>query len=402
MVIGDQSLRRLPGLTGLRFPLAFAVFLAHATAFVGPYRGNGPGGILRFMWPLGYGGVSVFFVLSGFVLTWSARERDTPAAFWRRRIVKIFPVHLVTTMLAGVLAVAVGIGPFLALTHTPTPIRLDGLISGLFLAQNWIPGRAWQYGLNSVSWSISCELFFYLAFPLLYRLIGRWSARRLWSGCGIMVAASLVPPVLANGIGGEQFGSSPDTSVLGMWVTYVFPPSRLPEFLLGMLLARVCQTNVPPVRLWHAVLALLAIMGSLQLLSSPFASSPIYAAGAGLLVLAVARRDLLALPSGFRSRFMVYWGTRSYSLYLVHLLVIMAATVALFGRHRAVDDLTATATVFGIFLPLSAIAACLLYRYVEQPMVQRFSSPQRAAASTGPSTAGLLPGSGRPDGSTAK
>jgi peptidoglycan/LPS O-acetylase OafA/YrhL len=41
-------------------------------------------------------GVSFFFVLSGFVLTWSARPDDIATGFWRRRIARIYPVHLVT------------------------------------------------------------------------------------------------------------------------------------------------------------------------------------------------------------------------------------------------------------------------------------------------------------------
>ncbi|KPC93336.1 isovaleryltransferase, partial [Streptomyces sp. NRRL F-6602] len=56
-------------------------------------------------------GVSFFFLLSGFVLTWSARPGDTYGGFLRRRLVKIYPNHLFTFCLAMVLFAAAATPP---------------------------------------------------------------------------------------------------------------------------------------------------------------------------------------------------------------------------------------------------------------------------------------------------
>jgi len=96
---------RLPSLTGLRFLAALSVFLFHSSLASSPIPPNGPvtpfadqgfahgyAAVLGHAGPLG---VSFFFVLSGFVLTWSSRPGEPARAFLRRRVVKIYPNHVV-------------------------------------------------------------------------------------------------------------------------------------------------------------------------------------------------------------------------------------------------------------------------------------------------------------------
>lgn len=74
---------------------AIAVFTAHAyvtLSFDGDWTGTEAGVALI----VGRSALSFFFVLSGFVMTWSARPGDTATAFWRRRAAKIYPLHAVT------------------------------------------------------------------------------------------------------------------------------------------------------------------------------------------------------------------------------------------------------------------------------------------------------------------
>ena len=84
---------RLDSLTGLRFFAAEMVVIHHFSNFA----------TLPFLWRYqGFGatGVTFFFVLSGFVLTWSFRPADTPGRFYWRRFARIWPLHAVTTLLA--------------------------------------------------------------------------------------------------------------------------------------------------------------------------------------------------------------------------------------------------------------------------------------------------------------
>ena len=91
---GDPAARRprLDSLTGLRWWAAFAVFLHHMSNLAPmPIEG-----VLRY----GAYGVTFFFVLSGFVLTWSARPGTPASTFWWRRFARIYPSHIVALVLA--------------------------------------------------------------------------------------------------------------------------------------------------------------------------------------------------------------------------------------------------------------------------------------------------------------
>src|SRR5215469_15689462 len=97
----------LPSLTGTRWMAAFLVFGLHLRNL--GYLNGAPVDFAGWPFMAGTTGVSFFFVLSGFVLTWSARPRDTAAGFWRRRIARIYPVHLATAAAAMLLG-STGLG----------------------------------------------------------------------------------------------------------------------------------------------------------------------------------------------------------------------------------------------------------------------------------------------------
>src|SRR6202008_2295743 len=92
--IESRVVSRLPSLTGLRFVAAFGVFGLHAYSLVkltDPIARRGA----QLLFDAGDLGVSFFFVLSGFVLTWSARPGRGPLRFWQGRIARIWPAYLV-------------------------------------------------------------------------------------------------------------------------------------------------------------------------------------------------------------------------------------------------------------------------------------------------------------------
>src|SRR5947208_9971420 len=90
-----RPVARLDALTGLRFWFAFLVVMHHSLEhWFGPR-----------VYPVadfGYIGVDFFFVLSGFVLTWSWRPELRARRFWWHRFARIWPLHLTTLVLAVV------------------------------------------------------------------------------------------------------------------------------------------------------------------------------------------------------------------------------------------------------------------------------------------------------------
>ena len=91
MTLGEiQRTRRavqLDSLTGIRAIAAFLVFWHHAN---GLYGGISSGMV----------GVSLFYILSGFVMAWVDRDGDTAGQFYRRRFARIYPAYAVSVTAA--------------------------------------------------------------------------------------------------------------------------------------------------------------------------------------------------------------------------------------------------------------------------------------------------------------
>ncbi|GGS77238.1 acyltransferase family protein [Streptomyces cinerochromogenes] len=330
----------LPSLTGLRWMAALLVFGLHVHNF-GWFGGTG-GRLVSWAFGAGATGVSFFFVLSGFVLTWSARPRDRATAFWRRRVARIYPVHLATLAVALLMACT--------LAHQPRPTAKQALANALLLHSWWQP---WWQTLNPVSWSLACEAFFYAAFPLLFLLLRRLGARGSAALGGLSVAAVLV---LAWADAHHWWTHS----------IYSFPAARLPEFVLGAVTARLVLLGRWRGPGLEGSLALAVIGYFLVPQVTPGYSATVCTlAGFALLIPAAAVADLHGLPSLWRHRRMVRLGELSFAFYMIHLLVLCAAT-ELLGRKPhfgALAGLAVTAAAFAVSLGLS----WALYEGVERP-----------------------------------
>jgi len=296
---------RLDALTGLRFWFAFLVVVHHSLQH---WFGNRVYPVADF----GYIGVDFFFVLSGFVLTWSWRPEVTARRFWWNRVARIWPLHLTTLVLAVV---------FVAdqINH---PGAL-GTVANLLLLQAWVPSDKVYFGYNAVAWSLSCEVFFYLAFPWLVKAIAATSAHGRRVLVGVVVGLLLIyPGVFSLTIAPHDFSG-------WEWTTYVAPLWRLGEFVVGIVAALAVREGWRPrMRGWQALLVACALAGGLLadgLMRGSLRNRPLVEV-AGMLVVALVivciaadeldgRRRLLA------SRPMVALGAASYALYLCHALL---------------------------------------------------------------------------------
>ncbi|MFF8726903.1 acyltransferase family protein [Streptomyces sp. NPDC015171] len=351
-----SALPALPSLTGLRWMAALLVFGLHVHNF-GYFGGRG-GRLMGWGFGAGATGVSFFFVLSGFVLTWSARPRDRALAFWRRRVARVYPVHLVTLAVAFVLA--------RTLTHQAPPTPKQAVANALLLHSWWHP---WWQTLNPVSWSLACEAFFYAAFPLLILLLRRLGARGCTALGALVVAAVLV-------LGRAEAHHWWTQSI------YSFPAARLPEFVLGAVAARLVLLGRWRGPGLEASLAL-AVIGYFLVpqVTTGFSATVCTIVGFALLIPAAAVADLHGLPSLWRRRRMVRLGELSFAFYMIHLLVLRAGTTVLGTRpHFGVLAGTAvTAVAFAVSLALSWV----LYEAVERParrLLLRRRRPAPAAA----------------------
>jgi peptidoglycan/LPS O-acetylase OafA/YrhL len=345
---------RIPSLTSLRFFAAFAVLGFHALVADPVVPDGRVGGVLRYVFSGGASGVSFFFVLSGFVLTWTARIDDPPPKFWRRRAAKIYPSHVLTwaVVLCG-LAV-----------HHETPSPGTTIATGTLL-QAWVPAESAYFGINTPSWSLSCEVFFYLLFPFLIVALMRRSSTQLRL---LAVVCAVLPSIFAAVSGLLPFW-------LAYWAIFVFPPVRLVEFCLGIALALLVKRDALP-RFSVTLFALLAASAFVVAGRLPWqwGLAAVTIVPAALLICATAQRDVAGGSALVLHRpWLIRLGEASFALYLVHQIVLRFAT------DQATSDVVGIITFLAV-VAISIVWALLQYRYWETPLYQRLSRPKRVPA----------------------
>ncbi|MFD1720850.1 acyltransferase family protein [Amnibacterium endophyticum] len=356
---------RLDSLTGLRALAACAVFFGHIHGMLG-------GSIAAYTLPLsrqGYLGVSFFFILSGFVLTWSTRQEDSARSFYRRRFARVYPLHIVTWALAALLLPALGLQTGLAF----------GVLAGVPLLQAWVPDQRVFYAVNGVAWSLSAEAFFYLVFPLIRRRQFDLRQRTRWallSGLFLMIVA--VAAVAALHVPNAQIVGS-DPSGRWLWFLYNFPPTRLLEFAVGCLLAASVRAGLRLPGFWRWFVIALAAYVICGVWPSTFARAALTLAPFCALLVAGASRDLAERPTFFARRRLVRLGEISFAFYLVHQILIHAFS----ARIPAISSPVIASSVLAAFLGAGWFLAWVLHRFVEVPAEVLLRGGRRSASAQG-------------------
>ncbi|MFF1337237.1 acyltransferase family protein [Streptomyces sp. NPDC058290] len=389
--VGSRPVRapRLPSLTGLRFPAALLVFFFHASLGVPWIRlfedDAANDAFAKYASQAGALGVTFFFVLSGFVLTWSARDRDTMRAFWRRRFVKIYPNYVITWALALLTFAAVMTKPWQAVVN-------------LLMVQVWVADFATNFSVDPPSWSLGAEAIFYLAFPLLFLLIKKIDPARLKWWIGGVVAAICLTPTLTYAVipgGGMQMPGADGTSTVQYWFAYVLPPVRLLDFALGILVARAVMAgrwrNIGTT--WSALLLAVSYAVAMNV-EHLYAQRSVTLVPIVLLIAAVATRDAENKPTPFNNRFMIWLGEISFAFYLLHYIVLA------YSRDLLGDRLYSTSVAVALIAAQIVVAVLLswaLYAWVEAPITRRFSSSRKARAAKAAAAGAAVQGAGPSD-----
>lgn len=330
---------RLDSLTGLRFAAALAVFGHHITLLLGQTWFRHVDDLLR----VGPTGVSFFFVLSGFVLLWSRRADDRPAAFLRRRWARIWPAHA-ATWIAGMALV----------WWTEHAIFAKSSALNLVLLQVWVPRRTWYFSVNVVSWSLAIEWFFYVLFGALLvpvLRLGAVQARR--AVVALAVAFTVLEIVLQVAI---------DDEVRREYFVYIFPPTRLFEFAIGMCLA-IALPAIPRIPLRAALAVAAAAMVAASFVPEPLRWTGITLVPFVAVIAAAAQADVRGEPTFWSRPRLVQLGTWSFAFYLVHQLVVRVADELLPWPNSTAVGVLLVASILAISLALAAA----LHHLVEAP-----------------------------------
>jgi peptidoglycan/LPS O-acetylase OafA/YrhL len=372
----------LPALTSLRFVAAFAVLALHYRELLGPL----PPWLLKVLIGGQYG-VTFFFVLSGFILTYNYQgwfgTGVAETRYWRfqrLRFARVYPIYLVGLLLdtpwhlieraqAGQLADA-------------GPTYWAAWLLNLVGLQAWVPAVPYAMYWNTPAWSVSAELFFYACFPfvcaLLARRIATFGALLLALGATVLVETALYALVVH--LTTFEWKVQAQTQ----YIVLVYNPLlRSAEFVAGCLAGQYFVRSrglavFAGAGLWATararnavIIASLVVIGlrvmapdytgpsTLAWLLDVSLKYPFYILPFSALIFAVASGPNL-LSHLLEWPLLVLLGEASYSLYIIHWSGQTFLRMGFLGS-------AGTPAVHALFLLGTVAASWLFYRWIEVP-----------------------------------
>ena len=233
--MNPKSPAKLDALTGLRYIAALTVLLTHMA-------GNFPeGAIKKYTHSIAGIGMSLFFVLSGFLMVYNYSSSFQTAyrkTLWRyvvARFARIYPIYIIALFFW----LSVVSTFFNDLKQNPSDTQKSLLYIGT-MTQSWVhipvfvgtPGaRTVAFGFMGVAWSVSTEVFFYLVFPFVVLPMAALIRR----GAQALVAGLIVYMgfMLIDSPHEDWYAFHDRDPEQWRWLIYVCPYIRLGEFLLG-------------------------------------------------------------------------------------------------------------------------------------------------------------------------
>jgi peptidoglycan/LPS O-acetylase OafA/YrhL len=299
---------------------------------------------------LGWMGVILFFVVSGFIMvTVTGTGRFDAAKFLRRRILRVVPLYWGVTLFAAAMTLVLP-----ALFKSMTFDGQQVLLSMLFVPF-YNPATHGLHPFYKLGWTLNYEMFFYLCFALLAVFTARWRVVLLTLAYGALaIAGWIFHP--HDAVPAFYTSFMPLAFVAGAWLGLAHVEGRLAA--IGR------QITLP--------LVLLAVLGLAE--GFGFVSTVIEDRGAfvGLLAFAVATLTLVVShePRLPRWTWLERLGDASYSIYLVHMFSVAGIAGVLLKLLGSTDTTAillaiATATVGGVIL------GWLTFRFVENPILNR-------------------------------
>lgn len=332
----------LPALTGLRFVAALAVVISHFYS-----RGliDIPASVFNFL-DGGRTAVSLFFVLSGFILAYNYTELSDNSAqlrFYINRVARIYPLVLLSLFLASV-----GVGyawihreegyleDWYTLVDNPGAFLGLSFVAQLTMTTGWLPIADLNQPWNGPAWSISCEMFFYLLFPFLIVRMRKASEKNI--ALTLAIAYALQGAII---LAVRTFLPSRGGLISQFPVTHLF------EFILGIAAALWFLRGG---REWIAIGQRrgVAVVGSIVALAALAALRPVDPAYFLMTPLFAVLVVALSIPpkhvSLLGQRAIVRLGEASFALYLIH-IPFMHAVHALTPRSAVAGWLLILVTI---------------------------------------------------------
>lgn len=218
-----EKSKKISSIQGFRAITFLGVFLSHSGIDLGG---------------LGALGVSIFLVLSGYLLVVNAHKKvlnpTNPIRYATDKMKDLYVLHI-AVMFGFIVLKCVE-----AYLDKTVNIKLFGsaIIANIFLVQAYIPCYKVYSFLNGPSWYLCVVFLTYLAFPVVFKKVKNWHESRCIISIFILVAIQLMIALY-----GFKLSQIKTDNGSAQWLTYYFPPTRLIEFLIGCILGQIHETS---------------------------------------------------------------------------------------------------------------------------------------------------------------
>jgi len=363
----------LPALTGIRTLLAIFIILFH---FTPPHLG--------LLYPFidnGYVFVGVFFLISGYILTYNYADRAETLSkreFWLARFSRLYPVYLFVL----ILSLSMVKDEWHARSHAEF---WQGLILTPLVLQGWSPSVATFW--NTVAWTLTSECVLYLAFPWLIRLPWPQKPRHLVALLITLWVVGLIPHSLYLYLNPDHIVGPVDRYSSTQFIRFLkyTPLPYVCTFLTGVTLGKLQHALVLTSRQRLILSAVsLAFVGLFfytlvghtpYLLMHGGLMTPFFAA----LVLGLSGPHPISALLSCRPLLLI--GESSYCLYLLHFNVFQ-----LLHSYRVPEHLHLAALDPWLSYVILILLALAVFHFIEIParkaILHRFSRKPRTLLPT--------------------
>lgn len=368
---------RFPNLDGLRFMAACLVIVHHAEnckALLGlPHSGR-----LEQWDQIGHLGVLLFFVISGFLITYlllreeAGQGRYSILNFQMRRILRIWPLYFLMVLLSMFVL------PFVPLLHLPGTEAATVLENwpaklGLFIVflPSWVTAMAGPVPDAMHLWSIGTEEHFYLVWPVLLLLFKRYRPALM---IAIFIGYAVIYRLLAPGF---EAPGTVQWYLFKYWVNFNIDTMAVGAFMALLYLRQGRMLGVLlDTRLFLVVLLIVVVTMAID--PKGLVGYRAYSLLFGLLVLNFAANPRLARL--LENPALRYLGRISYGIYVYHIAITMLV-LQLFVDWRFSTDLLP----YPFILLLTVLVAWASHRYFESWFLRmrgRYRPPPAGSAAT--------------------
>ena len=299
-------------------------------------------------------GVTMFFVISGFLITQHTLQRSGSLAqiklkdFYIRRIARIIPCLVLLVAMVSVLG-SLGLQTFI--NQSPNGVEVSYAVTVLSALSFWMNLLIIEYGWVNyalgVLWSLSVEEVFYLAFPVLCLALGRGKGFIIF----LLVVIAYAPYFRAL-----HFGEGS-----GAYLYHYF--SSFDGIAIGCLTAIYAQHFKGVIYNQKMIVAVTAFLMTAVYFYAPIKEVStwgisVFALLTALLILCFTQ-DLKVKPISYTARSLVWIGQRSYEMYLFHLIVLGLMKVVYFPKETLAAEKL-------MLLPVYFIAVFILSWAIEK------------------------------------